>query len=269
MTSLSPEARQVPRKPRKTVTLFGLPFDAVTLAETVDIVRHACLTRERLFMTTANVNFVVVAQKDEAFRQSIFDSDLCVADGMPIVWTCRLLGLPLPERVAGADVFEALRGHPDAAISVYFFGGPAGVGERSCAVLNGEQGGVRCVGFQSPGFGTVESLSTQEHIDHINAANPEFVIVALGAHKGQAWIQRNRLRLDAPVISHLGAVVNFVGGRVRRAPMWMRRIGLEWLWRVREEPTLFRRYAKDALGLVRLLVLEFARGRRRRTQRDS
>ena len=91
-------------------------------------------------------------------------------------------------------------------------------------------------------------------------------MVSLGARKGQAWIERNRARLSVPVVSHLGAVVNFVAGRLRRAPLWMQRTGLEWLWRIKEEPTLWRRYASDGwalLGLLLTRVLPYAWHRRR------
>lgn len=243
--------------PRRTVHLFGLPFDRMTLQDTLAAVRRACATRRRLFVSTANVNFVVLAQHNPAFRQSLLDSDLCVADGAPIVWISRLLGRPLPERVAGADLFEALRAVSDAPpVGVYFFGGPPGVAERACAVLRHERRGVHCVGFECPGFGDVASMSSREIIDRINAAAPDFVVVALGAVKGQAWIQANRSRLEAPVLSHLGAVVNFVAGTVERAPRWVARIGFEWLWRVLQEPALARRYVGDFFALLRLLGAE-------------
>lgn len=253
--------------PRHVVQLFGLPFDVSTLDETVAEIRHACVSRRRLFLSTANVNFVVHAQRDAAFRQSLFDSDRCVADGAPLVWLSRLLGRALPERVAGADIFEALRrGSSGAPVSVYFFGGPPGVAERACAVLRREQGGVRCVGFDCPGFGDVASMSRPETIARINAAAPDFVVVALGAAKGQAWIQANRHQLDAPVICHLGAVVNFVAGNVSRAPRWVARMGIEWLWRVGQEPALARRYVGDFFALLGLVAAELLHTRRRRTR---
>lgn len=244
---------------RKVITLLDLPFDAVTLEETVAIVRHACMARERLFLTTVNVNFVVAAHRDAAFKKSIVDSDLCVADGMPIVWLSRMLGLPLPERVAGADLFDALRRHPGPPVRVYFFGGPPGVAERAAQVLNSEAGGVSCTGFESPGFGSVESMSTQPIIDRINAAQADFVVVALGAVKGQAWIERNRSRFDAPVVSYLGAVVNFVAGTVPRAPAWLPRMGLEWMWRIAQEPGLLRRYASDGARFIALVLRQVTR----------
>lgn len=95
-------------------------------------------------------------------------------------------------------------------------------------------------------------MSTEAIIDRVNAANADFLIVALGAAKGQAWITQNAARLTAPVVSHLGAVVDFTAGTIRRAPTLVSRLGFEWLWRIKEEPSLRRRYGRDGAALLRL-----------------
>jgi N-acetylglucosaminyldiphosphoundecaprenol N-acetyl-beta-D-mannosaminyltransferase len=136
---------------------------------------------------------------------------------------------------------------------VYFFGGPAGVAEAAAQRINAEAAGMRCVGYECPGFGSIEEMSGDSVIKRINASGADFLVVALGARKGQAWIERNRSRLATPVISHLGAVINFVAGSVQRAPRWMQRSGLEWLWRIKEEPALWRRYWHDGRALLYLL----------------
>lgn len=97
-------------------------------------------------------------------------------------------------------------------------------------------------------------MSGDATIRRINASNADFLVVALGARKGQAWIQHNRARISVPVISHLGAVLNFVAGIVKRAPSWMQSSGFEWLWRIKEEPGLWRRYFSDGLAFIRLLA---------------
>jgi N-acetylglucosaminyldiphosphoundecaprenol N-acetyl-beta-D-mannosaminyltransferase len=172
----------------------------------------------------------------------------------------RLLGVPIPERVTGSDLFEALVRGEGRALTVYFFGGPDGVAEAASARLNAMAGPMRCVGFASPGFGSVEQMSDPEIIAGINSSGAEFVVVALGARKGQAWIERNRNALDAPVISHLGAVINFVSGSLARAPVLLQKLGLEWLWRIKEEPALWGRYARDACALLLLIVTRVVPG---------
>jgi N-acetylglucosaminyldiphosphoundecaprenol N-acetyl-beta-D-mannosaminyltransferase len=166
----------------------------------------------------------------------------------------RLLGIPIRERVTGSGIFETLRGDPARRISVYLFGGPTGVAEKACQQLTTEAAGMICAGHECPGFGSIAEMSNESTIARINASGADFLVVALGAKKGQDWIMRNHARITVPVISHLGAVVNFVAGTVRRAPVWLQRSGLEWLWRIREEPGLWRRYFRDGLALLFLLA---------------
>ncbi|KAF0162144.1 MAG: N-acetylglucosaminyldiphosphoundecaprenol [Rhodocyclaceae bacterium] len=239
---------------RKVHCLLGLPFDAVDTAAALQRIRRAAAGGNACFFSTPNLNFLVTCLDDAAFRDSIIHSDLSVADGMPLVWMARLLGIPLRERVAGSGLFEALRADASRPLSVYLFGAPPGVAEQACLRLNAKAQGLRCVGFECPGFGSVEDMSTDAIIGRINASGADFLVVSLGARKGQAWIERNRARIVVPVISHLGAVVNFVAGTVSRAPPWMQRTGLEWLWRIKEEPDLWRRYFGDGLALLRLLA---------------
>lgn len=242
-----------PNFERQVFCLLGLPFDAIDLAGAVRVVQSSARARTPCFFSTPNTNFVVTAQRDDAFRASVYRSDLSLIDGMPLLWMARLLGLPFRERVAGSALFEALRRSTANPISVYFFGGPDGVAAAAAQQLNAQPQGLHCVGHDSPGFVPVEAMSDAARIARINASAADFVVVSLGAKKGQAWIERNRARLRAPVISHLGAVVNFVAGTVRRAPGWMQRSGIEWLWRIREEPALWRRYAQDAMAASKLL----------------
>lgn len=239
--------------------LLGLPFDAVDLAAAVRSVRRAAGRRQRFVLATPNLNFLIACRTDPAFRDSVLASDLSIADGMPIVWLARLFGVPLPGRVAGSDLFEALargegRRQTDERLGVYFFGGPDGAAPAAASRLQAAGPGLACAGWDSPGFGGVEEISGGERLARINRSGADFLVLALGARKGQAWIARNRQKLTVPVMSHLGAVLNHVAGSIRRAPPWMQRNGLEWLWRIREEPALWRRYAGDAVACARLLA---------------
>lgn len=234
--------------------LLGLPIDAIDLAGAERRIRAAAAARSPCFMSTPNVNFLIACRSDDAFRNTVLHSDLSLADGMPLVWLARLLGIPLRERVAGASLFEALRGGQGRPLAVYFFGGPDGVAERAARRLELEAKGLVCAGYASPGFGSVEEMSNEETIRRINGSNADVLVVSLGARKGQAWIERNRARINVPVVSHLGAVVDFTAGTVRRAPAWMQRAGLEWLWRIKEQPSLWRRYLGDGLALAMLLL---------------
>ncbi len=197
-------------------------------------------------------------------RADIIDNDLSLADGAPVAALARLVGAPLKGRCAGADVFEALRRRPGfegRRLRAFFFGGRDGAAQAAHTALNKERGGVESVGFDNPGHGDIESMSAQAVIDKINAAEPDFVVVALGAAKGNAWIARNAERLTAPAVSHLGAVVDFTAGGVKRAPAAVSRIGLEWAWRILQDNALWRRYARDAIALARLIATRAAPSR--------
>ena len=242
------------RLQRDVHCLLGLPFDAVDMAGALSRVRDAALRRERCFLSTPNLNWLAACLSDPAFRDSVIRSDLSIPDGTPLIWIAKLLGIPLRERVAGSTLFEILRRENPRKISVFFFGGPDGAAAAACQQLNQEGRGFTGAGYASPGFGSVEDMSTDAIVQRINASQADFLVVALGARKGQAWIERNLERLNVPVISHLGAVVNFVAGTAIRAPVWTQKAGLEWLWRIKEEPDLWRRYFLDGMVFLRLLV---------------
>ncbi len=246
---------------RNVWAVLGVPIDAATVDSAVGRIDAAVASRRPLSFVTPNVNWLVRACREDAARAQIVDADLSLADGAPLAGMARLLGVPIRSRVAGSDVFEALRRRPGFVgrkVSVFFFGGREGSAEAAAAALDAEASGMVAAGWLNPGFGDVEDMSAAEVIDKINAANADFVVVALGAAKGQAWIDRNRDRLRAPVIAHLGAVVDFTSGMIKRAPEIVRKAGLEWAWRIKEEPALWRRYGGDGIALAVLTVARLA-----------
>jgi N-acetylglucosaminyldiphosphoundecaprenol N-acetyl-beta-D-mannosaminyltransferase len=234
--------------------LLGLPFDAIALKKAAAKLEAARATKARCFFSTPNLNFVVASQSDPVFKDSVSRSNLSLVDGMPLVWIAKILGVPVSERVSGSDLFEHLRQHSLADWRVYFFGGEEGVAQRASAVLERASSSMTAVGFTNPGFGAVADMSDAKTLNQINQASPDMVVVSLGAAKGQSWIVANLDRIEAPVVSHLGAVVNFVAGTVSRAPRWAQKSGLEWAWRIKEEPKLWRRYANDGFKLVQLML---------------
>jgi N-acetylglucosaminyldiphosphoundecaprenol N-acetyl-beta-D-mannosaminyltransferase len=241
--------------------LLGLPFDRVTMDEAIARIDCAIREREQLSIATPNLNFVAMAAVDPVFRNCVLDAQLSLADGMPIVVASRLLGSPLPGRVSGSSLFQRLAERRlDTPLKVFFFGGDPGIGELASARLPTMGQGLVGVGHLSPGFGSIESMSSQSIIQRINSSGAEILVVAIGARKGHEWIARNRRRLSAPVITYLGATINFVAGVVRRAPEWMQRTGLEWLWRTGQEPKLARRYLADGMFLARHLMSHLKRG---------
>ncbi|WP_084456830.1 WecB/TagA/CpsF family glycosyltransferase [Desulfogranum mediterraneum] len=243
---------------RDAYCLLGLPVDNLTLAATKALVRERAKQGGTTVLATINVNWLVQSFKDPHFRAAILNSDIVTLDGRPLLWLTRLLGCPMRETVPGSTLIQELQEEEhEQPLSLFLFGGEEGAAEQAMQQVNQHQGGLKAVGALNPGFGTVEEMSSEEIIQAINRANPDILLVALGAKKGTLWIERNRHRLNARVISHLGATINFLAGTVQRAPGFIQEIGMEWLWRILQEPKLFRRYASDGLALVQLLMSRF------------
>src|SRR5579872_3562004 len=185
-------------QPRSSLTrsvycILGMPIDATNMAAVVRSVDAAAANKAPFLLSTPNLNYLVNSLSDPEFRDSLLDSDLCPPDGAPIVWMARVLGLPVKERVAGSDLLDALRNrHPEMArLTVFLFGGAKGVADAAARRLNAQSCGLTCVGTMDPGFCEVDQMSKDHIIDALNSSGADFLVLALGAKKGQSWLQRN------------------------------------------------------------------------------
>jgi N-acetylglucosaminyldiphosphoundecaprenol N-acetyl-beta-D-mannosaminyltransferase len=241
---------------RDVYCILGIPVDSIDMGSVLRKIRAAAGKSEPFLLSTPNLNFLILSQSDRQFRESLILSDLCPADGTAIVWVARLLRIPIRNRIAGADIFDLLRAKQGckAPLKAFLFGGAEGVAATACEVLNSRRGGLACVGSLYPRFGSLDEMSKPEVIEAINSSGAEFLIASLGAKKGQEWLRRNHYALRVPVRAHLGAALNFQAGTVGRAPQLIRKMGLEWLWRIKEEPQLWRRYWNDGRQLLRLVI---------------
>ncbi len=248
---------------RKVYCLLGVPIDDIGMGALVDRVFNAAKSRSRLFISTPNLNFVMLGQHDPAFRRSLLESDICPVDGIGVLLLCRLLGIPITSRVAGSDLPAAIQGSTDNSstgpIRIAFMGGEPGVGELASSAVNaGNKQRLMCVGAIDPGIINAQRQGDPLIVERLNGTGADFLLVALGAQKGQAWLLRNMDALKIPVVSHLGATLNFLAGTIRRAPVGVRRVGLEWLWRIWEEPKLAPRYMNDGSRLLWILLTRIA-----------
>jgi N-acetylglucosaminyldiphosphoundecaprenol N-acetyl-beta-D-mannosaminyltransferase len=237
---------------REVCCILGVPIDLVTMPAVVRRLETAAFCGKPFMFSTPNLNFLVISQSDSEFRETLLLSDLCPPDGAPILWIARLLGVPIRHRIAGSDIFDALKSI-STPLKLFFFGGAEGVATAAASALNDGPGRLRCVGTFNPGFCSLDEMSSSGIIDQVNSSSAEFLVASLGARKGQLWLQRNFNRIRIPIRAHLGAALNFEAGTVKRAPTAMRKWGLEWLWRIKEEPHLFTRYLNDGAILLRLL----------------
>lgn len=241
---------------RDVFGLLGIPLDAIDFPLLLRSIDQAKQAGSPFLISTPNVNFLIKSQSNSEFRESLLLSELCLADGMPLIWIAKLLGIPIHERIAGSDLFGRLKSASETGrrLRVFLLGGAEGLAAKVGARLNAERSGLECVGVLNPGFGTIEEMSSPQIIDEINAASADLIAVFFGAEKAQAWLLHNHRRLQAPVRVQFGATINFEAGTVRRAPPMLRSTGFEWLWRIKEEPYLWRRYWNDGKALLKLLV---------------
>jgi N-acetylglucosaminyldiphosphoundecaprenol N-acetyl-beta-D-mannosaminyltransferase len=215
---------------------------------------------------TPNVDHVMTAETNPEFRSAYRAADLALADGRPLIWASRVLGLTLPEKVSGSDLILPLaRIAGERGWRVYLLGGEPGVAAAAGERLRAEYG-VNIVGVD-------DAIVRIDHGDEerraitnrIAAARAQLLLVALGAPKQELWITQVRAELGPAVAIGVGASLDFVAGRVRRAPRWMSDVGLEWTYRLMQEPRrLWRRYLLR--GPLFLLIVFRAR-RVRRAQR--
>jgi N-acetylglucosaminyldiphosphoundecaprenol N-acetyl-beta-D-mannosaminyltransferase len=245
--------KRVPDFGRAAYCLLGLVVDAVTFVETTTHIGTVIRHRRRCFLSTPNMNWITISRTDPVFRASVLSSDLSVADGTPLIWVARLIGLRI-ERIAGSDLFETLMNGAAGQLTVFFFGGPEGIARAACERVENLDGALRCNGYEYPGFGSVEQMSTPRILQKINHSGADMLNISLGARKGLLWITRNEQHLTNPVVWHCGAVVNFAAGTITRAPALLSRLGFEWLWRIKQEPHLWRRYFADLMTLTGLVT---------------
>ena len=238
--------------------LFGIPVARVTETEAVEriveMAKERGSGRRAKFIATLNVDFVANAVSGWPFGGNdelwgyLRNADFVTADGMPIVLLSKLLRRALPERVTGADMVPRIcRRCAEEGMSVYVLGGDREAIEEALRKLKVESLKLKVVGID-PAFVKLDE-DQPEIIERINAAKPDILFVALGNPKQELWMGRNKAKLDVGAMIGIGGTFNFLAGRVKRAPKWMQKSGLEWIYRIIQEPgRLWRRYA---YGLVK------------------
>ena len=216
------------------VNILGVDVDAVTMAEAVDVVRRAMDTRAGVMVATANAEMLMRATHDEELRRILNASALVVPDGAGTVWAARHLGHAMPERVAGYDLAqELLRCAPAEGRRVYFFGSAPGVAEKAKAKAEQLYPGIEIVGVRNGFFSPADNAAI---IAEIRAARPDLLLVALGVPKQEKWIAAHLAELDVPVAIGVGGTLDVMAGVMKRAPHWMQKAKLEWLFRGLMQP---------------------------------
>lgn len=246
--------RAVP--PESGVELQGIQLAAVTESETVALVVSALDRGEGGRVATVNLDILRQCASSGVARGLVASATFAVADGQPLVWASRLKGQPLPERVAGSNLIWSLsreaaaRGH-----RVFLLGGEPGTAEKTAARLVEAAPRLRIAGTACPPHGFDRAPDRVEEIVRVVAeATPRVVYVALPFPRQELMIERLRTALPDAWFLGVGISFSFVSGHVRRAPVPVQRLGLEWVHRLAQEPRLLRRYGLDLLFAPRLFA---------------
>lgn len=225
-----------PRSSRpQRVTIGELPVDVVDLEGALDEIERLLRAGQGGTVFTPNVDHVVLGEQNLRFRAAYTAASLSLVDGMPVLWASRLLGWPLPCKISGSDLVRPLlaraakNGH-----RVYFLGGDPGVAALAKSTLERELPGLQIVGIDDPRI-DVDHVS-EEMLQRIRDAKPDLVLVALGAPKQELFSHEQREALKPAVLIGIGASLDFIAGVRQRAPAWISSVGLEWLYRLGQEP---------------------------------
>ena len=247
----------------RTVVVLGIPFQDVSFGDVVEWVKQRVKSRRPGYIATANMDFIMQAWRDPEQQRILLEADLVVADGIPIVWLSRVMGFGLKERVTGSDLvprFAELCARE--GFSLYGLGGAPGVAEKATAHLVQRYPGLRIAGCYSPPKADVLDMNNAEILAKLEAARPDILLVAFGAPKQEKWVNMHIRQWQVPVSIGIGGSLDFLAGTQKRAPRFIQKCALEWLWRMLSDPPrLFKRYVSNifffGVALLKLLLVRY------------
>jgi N-acetylglucosaminyldiphosphoundecaprenol N-acetyl-beta-D-mannosaminyltransferase len=237
------------------ISLMGMAVDRVDEREAVETILDARAHDRGGLVLTPNLEHLSRFRASSEVRAAFGAAELVVADGMPLVWASRLQRTPLPERVAGSDLIWSLSAAAaERGRSVFLLGGEPGAADRAAGVLRERAPGLEIAGVECPTVEPGRDAELDAAAAHVGRTRPDLVYVGLPLRKQLHAVRRLRAASPRSWFLGLGASLSFVAGDTARAPVWMRRTGLEWTWRLSQEPSrLWRRYLVDGLPCAAVL----------------
>jgi len=224
--------------------LFGISIHAITPSEAADRVSSWARGSEQKHIVAANTHVLMESRRDPEYRKALEEASLIVPDGMPLVWMARRKGVPIKQRVYGPDLMaDVLKQTSAGDVRHYFYGGREETLAQLTKKIKTEFPSIAICGYQSPPFRDLTAGEETEAIERINAARPHILWVGLGCPRQELWISRTRRALRIPVLAGVGQAFDLLSGSKKRAPKWMQQNGLEWFFRLCQEPgRLWKRY---------------------------
>lgn len=240
----------MPEKPQttaQTIVVLGTPISIIDMKGTLKRIEEMIESGSPHFIITPNVDFVVQAGEDQELHRILCDADLVICDGMPLVWASKWFGNPIPERVAGSDLAVPLLELAERKrLKLFLLGAETAVNRKAAETIRNDYPNINLVGNYSPPYASLVDMDHEDINKRITEAKPDILLVGFGCPKQEKWINMNYQHIGVPVSIGVGATVDFIAGKVSRAPQWMRNSGLEWFYRLIKEPRrMWKRYVKD------------------------
>lgn len=221
------------------LTILGIPIDRVDQAQALRIMQDYIDSGKPHYIVTANAEIIYQASQDAIMRQVVCGADLVTADGSGVVWASKYIGQPLSERVTGIDLVHAIcQTSQTAGWRIYILGAAPGIAQQAADKLCQQYPACQIVGVQ---HGYFKAEEEPRIVEQIRQAKPDVLLVAMGAPRQELWITKHQDALQIPVAMGIGGSLDVISGNLKRAPQWMQKLSLEWLYRLLIQPSRFKR----------------------------
>lgn len=238
------------------IDFLNTQIDNLTMQEAVAAADNLIQKRNASYIVTPNLDHIVILEKDKEFAQVYKNADLILADGKPLIWISKHIKNPIKEKISGSDYFpELCKMCAEKGYSIFILGAAEGVAAKAAENLCSKIQGLKISGTYSPPIGFEKNQQELKKIsDMLTSVKPDVLAVSLGSPKGEKYLYHHMEEYGIPLGISIGATIDFEAGNVKRAPKWMSDHGLEWLFRITQDPKrLIKRYWKDFVGIVPIM----------------
>lgn len=239
------------------IKFLNTQIDNITMQEAINRIDELVIANKNSYVVTPNVDHIVKLETDTELKKIYKDADLILTDGMPLIWISKLKFTPIKEKISGSDLFPRvceLAAHK--GYKIFLLGAAEGVAKIAAKNLVDKYHGLNVVGTYSPSYGFENNEEEINYIINlINKCSPDILAVGLGAPKQEKFIYKYKDELKVPVSLAIGASIDFEAGKIKRAPLYMQKSGLEWLYRLCKEPRrMFKRYLIDDMKIIKITL---------------
>lgn len=230
--------------------------DNVTMNEALQIIDNLIIKKDCSYAVTPNMDHIVIIESDKEFEEIYEKADLIVTDGKPLIWISKMINKPIKEKISGSDLFPKMcKLAAEKGYSIFILGAAEGVADKAAENLCKKNPTLEIAGTYSPPIGFERSEEELTKIENlIKKSKPDILAVSLGSPKGEKFIYKHLHEYNIPLSISIGATIDFEAGNVKRAPRWMAENGLEWMFRITQDPArLIKRYWNDAIKIIPII----------------